>query len=82
MEGAGEAKSDGPWVRVVFGDFGKIVSGLFDGLAAGKEDDASKVGRDVLFKNLSSGLANFGWSGLLVVLFAGEDHVGFENASA
>lgn len=82
LESAGETKSNGPWVRAVFGDFGEIVCGLFNGLTAGEEDDASEVGGDVFLKDFGGGLADFSWSGLFIVLFTSKNHIDFEDAGA
>ena len=81
LECAGEAESDGPGEGAVFNDGSEVVGGLFDSLAAREEDDAGKLGCDMVFENFGGFAANFIWGGLLFVLFTSEDHVDFKDAS-
>ena len=81
MKSAGEAEGDRPRKGTMFENSGEIVSGLFGGLPTGEEDDARKVGGDVRFESLGGFDANLVWGGSVFVIFAGNDHIGFENAS-
>ena len=77
LESAGKAKGDGPFVGAVFDDFGEVGGGLFDSLAARKENYSGKFYWNVIFENFGSGLANFAGGGLMFLLLASEDHVAF-----
>ena len=77
LEGAGKRESDGPGVRAVLDDGGEVIGGLLGGLATREKDYAGEFGWDVTFKNFRGFGADFIWGGLMVLLFAGEDHVDF-----
>ena len=81
LEGASERESDWPGEGAVFFDSGKIISGLFRGLSTRKEDDASEFFRNMVFEDFGGGCADFFRGRRGFKLFAGEDHVDFENAS-
>ena len=49
LEGASEAKGDGPREGTVFNDPDEISGGLFDGLTTRKEDNPGEFGRNVSF---------------------------------
>ena len=80
LERASEAERDWPWEGAMRDDGCEIVGGLFNGLATREEDDTGKFGGDVGFENFCGGFADFLWSGLVFELFAGKDHVDFEEA--
>ena len=77
LESTGKAKSDRPGVRAALDDGGEVGGGLFDGLAARKENHSGEFCWNVIFENFGGGLADFGWGGLMFLLFAGENHVAF-----
>ena len=59
LEGASKRESDRPGEGAILFNSREIIGGLFGGLAARKEDDASKFFRDVAFEDLSGGYTNF-----------------------
>lgn len=82
LKGTSEAKGDRPGERTIFGNLGKIIGGLFDGLATREEDDAGEVTGNVGFKDFGGFSANFGGGGLAFLLFASENHIDFKDTSA
>lgn len=77
LEGASKGKGNRPRERTVLFHSGEVVGSLLDGLPTREEYNAGEFGRDVVFKNLGGGSADFFRGGWLGPLFAGEAHIDF-----
>ena len=79
LECAGERKGDWPRERAILEHSGEISGGLLWSLAAREENDAGEFRRNVVFEHFGGGVTDFFWDRLSVELFAGENHIDFEN---
>ena len=79
LQRAGVGEGDWPGVGAEVGDGLEVVGGLLGGLAAREEDNAGEGFGDEFAEDFGGPVGDFFRGGLGLVLFAGEDHVDFEN---
>ncbi len=82
LQGAGKGEGNGPGIRATCNNSGEVFGGLVGSLTAREEDDAGEIFGDVGAEDFGSGVGDFVGCGGLVVGFAGEDHVAFQDTGS